>query len=150
MSATTPRENGPPGSILFVCGMNAIRSPMAEALARAILPRSVYVASAGVTIGDRDPFVDAVLGEAGLTLPNHQPRRLEDLEDGFFDLVVTLSPEAHAAVVERTGADATTVEFWPMPDPSLSAGSREQRMAAYRDLYARIEARLRTLGATRG
>lgn len=150
MSATTPRENGAPGSILFVCGMNAIRSPMAEALARAVLPRSVYVASAGVTIGDRDPFVDAVLGEAGLTLPNHQPRRLEDLEDGFFDLVVTLSPEAHAAVVERTGTDATAVEFWPMPDPSLAAGSREQRMAAYRDLYARIEARLRTLNAERG
>ena len=149
MSAATPRQNGPPGSILFVCGMNAIRSPMAEALARAVLPRSVYVASAGVTTGDRDPFVDAVLGEAGLTLPNHQPRRLDDLEDSFFDLVVTLSPEAHAAVVERTGSDATAVEYWPMPDPSLVAGSREQRIAAYRELYARIEERLRALGPAR-
>lgn len=150
MSTPTRRDGDQPASILFVCGMNAIRSPMAEALARAVLPRSVYVASAGVTTGDRDPFVDAVLGEAGLTLPNHRPRRLEDLEDGFFDLVVTLSPEAHTAVMERTGADATAVEFWPMPDPSLVTGSREQRLSAYRDLYARIEARLRALRSNAG
>lgn len=36
-----------PRSVLFMCGMNAIRSPMAEALARAALPKGTYVASAG-------------------------------------------------------------------------------------------------------
>jgi protein-tyrosine-phosphatase len=42
-----------------MCGMNSIRSPMAEAIARHYLPQSVYVASAGVRRGERDPFVDA-------------------------------------------------------------------------------------------
>ena len=65
-----------PGSILFLCGMNAVRSPMAEALARTVLARSVFLASAGVRDGERDPFVDAVLDEKGLSLGDRRPRRL--------------------------------------------------------------------------
>ncbi|RVB54654.1 protein-tyrosine-phosphatase, partial [Mesorhizobium sp. M7A.F.Ca.CA.002.03.2.1] len=57
-----------PRSILFLCGMNAVRSPMAEQLARRMLPATVFVASAGVRAGERDPFVDAVLAEEDLTL----------------------------------------------------------------------------------
>ena len=60
---------GPSGgrisSILFLCGMNSIRSPMAEAIAKAALPSTVYIASAGVRAGERDPFVDSVLSEHG-------------------------------------------------------------------------------------
>lgn len=137
-----------PTSILFVCGMNVIRSPMAETLARQILPPSIYVASAGVKTGDRDPFVDVVLGECGLTLATDHPRLLEDLEDGFFDLIVTMSPEAHHVVLDRTGSDATAVEFWPLPDPSAATGSRQQILDAYRDLLARIEARLKEFEAS--
>ncbi len=45
-----------PTSILFVCGKNAIRSPMAELLARTLLPANIYIASAGVKRGERDPL----------------------------------------------------------------------------------------------
>ncbi|TKD03585.1 MAG: protein-tyrosine-phosphatase, partial [Mesorhizobium sp.] len=37
--------------MLFVCGMNAVRSPMAELLARQVLPATTFVASAGVRGG---------------------------------------------------------------------------------------------------
>ncbi|TIR90064.1 MAG: low molecular weight phosphatase family protein, partial [Mesorhizobium sp.] len=89
-----------PHSILFVCGMNAVRSPMAEQLARRMLPATTFVASAGVRSGERDPFVDAVLAEEGLTLGERQPRTLDELEDDYFDLIVTLAPEAHHAALE--------------------------------------------------
>ena len=46
-----PGDKPAPKSILFLCGMNAIRSPMAEALARNDLPKGVFVASAGVRPG---------------------------------------------------------------------------------------------------
>ena len=134
-----------PHSILFVCGMNSIRSPMAEAIARSVLPGSVYVASAGVKDGERDPFVDVILAEEGLSLGDHQPRRYADLEDGFFDLVVTLSPEAHHVAMSATQTEATAVEFWPMPDPSAVSGSRAQILDSYRDLFRRIRARLTDL-----
>ena len=120
--------------MLFMCRMNAVRSPMAEALARAMLPKGTYVASAGVRPGERDPFVDAVLQEIDLTLGRHLPHTLEDLEDDYFDLIVTLAPEAHHAALELTRSMAVDVVYWPTPDPTVATGTREQILTAYRDV----------------
>jgi protein-tyrosine-phosphatase len=122
--------------------MNAVRSPMAEMLARRLLPTTTFVASAGVRGGERDPFVDAVLAEDGLSLGGRHPRTLDDLEDDYFDLIVTLAPEAHHAALELTRSLAVDVEYWPMPDPTDMTGTREQIMAAYRDVRERLKARI--------
>ncbi|WP_110754564.1 low molecular weight phosphatase family protein [Phyllobacterium leguminum] len=131
-----------PSSVLFVCGMNAIRSPMAECLARDMLGSKVYLASAGVKRGERDPFVAAVLAEEGLSLDARQPRELEELGDGYFDLVVTLTPLAHHAVLERMRGFSVDVEYWPMPDPTLVQGTREQILDAYRDVREQLKRRI--------
>ncbi|WP_081709724.1 low molecular weight phosphatase family protein [Mesorhizobium erdmanii] len=131
-----------PRSILFLCGMNAVRSPMAEQLARRMLPATIFVASAGVRAGERDPFVDAVLAEDGLTLGERHPRTLDDLEDDYFDLIVTLAPEAHHAALELTRSLAVEVEYWPTQDPTGAGGTREQIMAAYRDVRERLKLRI--------
>jgi protein-tyrosine-phosphatase len=122
--------------------MNAVRSPMAEALARKLLPPTTFVASAGVRLGERDPFVDAVLAETGLSFEERLPKTLDDLEDGYFDLIVTLAPEAHHAALELTRSMAVEVEYWPTADPTTAAGTREQIMAAYRDVRERLKARI--------
>jgi protein-tyrosine-phosphatase len=132
-----------PHSVLFLCGQNAIRSPMAEALARRMLP-GIYVASAGVRAGERDPFVDVVLQEEGLSLGARNPILLEDLEDDFFDLIISLAPEAHHAALELTRTMPVEVEYWPTPDPSAATGTREQIVAAYRDVRERLATRIRT------
>ena len=129
-------------SVLFICGRNAVRSPMAACLAAASFP-SLYIASGGVAPGKRDPFVDAVLAEASLQLNAHNPQALEDLEDLNFDLAITLSPEAHHKALELTRTHAIDVEYWPMPDPTLVTGTRDQIMAAYRDLRDRLDERIR-------
>nr|WP_281351541.1 protein-tyrosine-phosphatase [Propylenella binzhouense] len=134
---------GRPSSVLFVCGRNAIRSPMAEVVARHLFPASLYVASAGVQPGDRDPFVDAVLEEIGLSLGDRRPQALADLEDLNFDLAVTLSPEAHHRMLELTRSFAIEVEYWPTFDPTGVVGSRTQILDAYRDVRNRLEARIR-------
>ncbi|MBZ9775072.1 low molecular weight phosphatase family protein [Mesorhizobium sp. CO1-1-8] len=131
-----------PRSILFLCGMNAVRSPMAEQLARRMLPATVFVASAGVRAGERDPFVDAVLAEEGLTLGERHPRTMDDLEDDYFDLIITLAPEAHHAALELTRSLAVEVEYWPTPDPTDASGTREQIMASYRDVRERLKVRI--------
>ncbi|MEW9807827.1 low molecular weight phosphatase family protein [Mesorhizobium marinum] len=131
-----------PRSVLFLCGMNAVRSPVAERLARAALPRSTFVASAGVHVGEPDGFVDAVLAEAGFDVAERTPRTLDDLEDDYFDLIVTLSPEAHHAALELTRTLAVDVEYWPTADPTATQGSREQKLAAYRDMLDRLKARI--------
>jgi protein-tyrosine-phosphatase len=138
--ATMTRDRALPSSILFLCGMNAIRSPMAEAITKSLSLPGVYVASAGVRHGERDPFVDAVLDEIGLSLGKRQPQTLDDLEDDFFDLIITLAPEAHHAALELTRASSVEVVYWPMPDPTVEADTRDQQLAAYRDVRDRLSA----------
>ena len=122
--------------------MNAVRSPMAEQLARHILPTPIFIASAGVHRGERDPFVDAVLAEDGLTLGERHPRTMDDLEDDYFDLIITLAPEAHHAALELTRSLAVEVEYWPTPDPTGAGGTREQILASYRDVRERLKLRI--------
>ena len=131
-----------PRSILFMCRMNAVRSPMAEAEARRLLPKTVYVASAGIRRGEPDPFVDAVLAEDGLPTERHRSKTLDDLEDDYFDLIITLAPEAHHAALELTRSLAVDVEYWPTPDPTTATGTRDQIMAAYRDVRERLKTRI--------
>lgn len=115
---------------------------MAEALARRMLPSATFVASAGVRTGDRDPFVDAVLAEDGLSLENHHSKTMEEMEDDYFDLIITLAPEAHHAAIELTRSAAVEVEYWPTPDPTTASGTRDQIMASYRDVRERLKARI--------
>ncbi len=123
---------------------------MAETLARSLLPAGTYVASAGIRPGERDPFVDAVLGEIGLSLGRHAPHSLDELEDDYFDLIVTLAPEAHHAALELTRSMAVDVMYWPTPDPAVATGTRDQIMHSYREvrehLKLLIEKRLKGSG----
>ncbi|MEH0071778.1 protein-tyrosine-phosphatase [Pannonibacter sp. Pt2-lr] len=135
-----------PTAVLFACSMNAVRSPMAATIARSLFPGQVYVRSAGARKGERDPFVDAVMAEIGMDASTHQPKTLEDLDESGFDLVITLSPEAHHKVLDLTRADAVDVEYWPTMDPTIVSGSRDQILDAYRavrdQLMMKIKKRL--------
>lgn len=103
----------------------------------------IYIESAGVRAGDLDPLAVEAMGEIGLEIAKHKPRRFEDLEDGSFDLVITLSPEAQHKAVELTRTAATQVEYWPTMDPTAVEGSREQRLAAYRVVRDQLMRRLK-------
>jgi protein-tyrosine-phosphatase len=128
--------------------MNAVRSPMAEALARHMLGPCVFVASAGVRRGEADPFVDVVLAEAGLPPRSTPPRTMDELEDAYFDLIITLAPEAHHAALELTRTLAVEVEYWPTADPTVVTGSRERILDAYRDVRDRLKLRIAARFAT--
>ncbi|AJD39994.1 protein-tyrosine-phosphatase protein [Rhizobium gallicum bv. gallicum R602sp] len=142
--APTTAEGKAPGAILFMCGLNAIRSPIAEVIARSILPRNTYIRSAGVRAGERDPFVDVVLDEIGLSLGRRQPQTLDELEDDYFDLIITLSPQAHHAALELTRSSAVDVIYWPTMDPTVTTGTREQILDAYREVRDHLETLIET------
>ncbi len=122
--------------------MNAIRSPMAAAILRFFHGRRIYVDSVGVRAGTPDPFVTEVLDEIGIDLKGHVTQDFDQLQDDFFDVVVSLSPEAHHKAVEFMRDASVEVEFWPMPDPSVISGNRSQRLGAYRDLRDRLMERI--------
>jgi hypothetical protein len=74
------------------------------------------------------------MDELGIDLARHRPRTFDELEDDYFDLVISLSPQAQHRAVELTRDRAAELEFWNMPDPSVIDGTREQRLDAYRRL----------------
>jgi protein-tyrosine-phosphatase len=136
-----------PQAVLFACGLNSVRSPMAAALLKQMLGGSLYVASAGVRKGELDPFATAAMDELGIDIHAHKPttfEELDDLEGLNFDLIVTLSPEAHHKALELTRTLAAEVEYWPTADPTAIEGSREQRLDAYREVRDQLLARIRS------
>jgi protein-tyrosine-phosphatase len=136
-----------PQAVLFACGLNSVRSPMAAALLKQMLGTSLYVGSAGVRKGELDPFVVAAMDEIGIDLHGHKPvtfEELEDLEGLNFDLIVTLSPEAHHKALDLTRTLAAAVEYWPTADPTAIEGSRAQRLDAYREVRDQLLQRIRT------
>ncbi len=123
-----------PSAVLFACTQNVIRSVMAAAIFKHFYGHKVYVASCGVRPGQVDPFVAVVMDEMGIDLGKHRPQGFDDLEDSSFDLVISLSPEAHHRALEMTRTMAIEAEYWPTMDPSATAGSREQILDGYRDV----------------
>jgi protein-tyrosine-phosphatase len=120
---------------------------MAAAILRHLAGRRLYVESAGVRAGGSDHFAETVMDEIGISMAGHQSHTLRDLHDTSFDVIVTLSPEAHHQALELTRTMAVDVEYWPTFDATMMVGhgSREQILQAYRDvrdqLFLRIKRR---------
>jgi protein-tyrosine-phosphatase len=135
-----------PLAVLFACGLNTVRSPMAAGLFAQMFGRAIYVGSAGVRKGELDPFAVAVMAEIGIDISRHKPITFEELDEweGLnFDLIVTLAPEAHHRALELTRTSGVDVEYWPTADPTDVEGSREQRLDAYRAVRDQLLERLR-------
>jgi protein-tyrosine-phosphatase len=142
-----------PQAVLFACGLNSVRSPIAAALLKQMLGASLYIGSAGVRKGERDAFAAAAMEEIGIDISAHRPmtfEELDDLEGLNFDLIITLAPEAHHKALELTRTLAVEVEYWPTADPTAVEGSREQRLEAYRAVRDELERRIRTRFVARG
>ena len=131
-----------PGSVLFCCTLNALRSPMAEAMLKHLHGRRIFVDSVGVRAGALDEFAIAVMDEIGIDITKHKPKSFDDLEDGSFDIIISLSPEAQHRAVEMTRSMAAEVEFWNTFDPSIVEGSRDMRLDAYRQVRDQLMNRL--------
>jgi protein-tyrosine-phosphatase len=147
-----PASATQPLAILFACGLNSVRSPIAAGLFAQMFGRTVYVGSAGVRKAELDPFAVAVMAEIGVDISRHKPitfEELDELEGLNFDLIVSLSPEAHHRALELTRTNALDVEYWPTVDPTDTDGSREQRLDAYRAVRDQLLNRIRERFAVR-
>jgi protein-tyrosine-phosphatase len=135
--------------------MNAVRSPMAAGILQHLAGHRIRVSSAGVRTGQPDPFAIAVMDEIGIDISAHEPRRFSALGDEVYEMIVTLSPEAHHHAIELTRIMPAVVEYWPTIDATvpLVGGTREQTVARYRrvrdELFAKIKARFATDGGSR-
>ena len=127
-------------SVLFVCNMNSVRSPMAAAILASEARGALDVDSAGVYEG-LDPFVESVLGEIGMSLGDYEPKAVSDIRLDGFDLVIALTPEAAAEI--RRFLPRERIEFWPIENPSDVRGDRNALLDAYRSVRDELRGRIR-------
>ena len=144
--ASKVKAEASPGPVLFACNFNRVRSPMASALLRLMFGDRLYVDSCGLRPeGEIDPLAVEVMDELGADLTGHRLKSFDDLHDGSFDVVISLTAEAQHRAVEMSRCRAVAIEYWPTTDPTLVEGNREARLAAYRltrdELKARIVSR---------
>ena len=133
---------GQVGAILFACNINAVRSAMAEAMVKHAFPGKVFVDSCGVTPGIQDGFATAVMQEIGLDMSRHEPKSFDDLDSGFYDVIISFSPEAHDAARALTqNMDCDTL-YWPVDNLANLTGSREEMLRAYRHVRDDIRRKL--------
>ena len=116
---------------------------MAEAIMKHYYGHRVFVDSCGVRPGPRDEFIIEVLDEIGIDISRHVAKSFDDLVDSSFDLVISLSPEAHHKAMELTRTMAVEVSYWPTMDPSAIAGSRDQILDGYRACRDHLIRRMR-------
>jgi len=127
-----------PQSVLFCCDHNAVRSPMAEAIAKKLYGAETYLQSAGLKSDlEVDGFAIAVCAEVGVELERHRARSFEELGDygdhlSSYDLIVALSPASYAGAEDLTRPFHTQVEFWPITDPTGQGETRAAKLEAYR------------------
>lgn len=139
--------------VLFVCSLNALRSPIAEGILRHLAGSRLQVASAGVRAGELDPCAEVVMGEIGIDISKHKPRQISDIEDETYDLIITLSPEAHHQALELTRTMLARVEYWPTLDATAvpEDADDDQILATYRtvrdQLFRRIKQRFEVSGS---
>ncbi len=100
--------------MLFACTQNAIRSPMAAELMRLRFGRLVRVDSVGVRPAEEVSAMAAfVMDERGGEISRHRPKgfdAFEENEAGPFDLIVSLSPEAHHRALDLIPALGAAAE----------------------------------------
>lgn len=147
MSADPP---GQPAAVLFACNFNRVRSPMAEALLKRLVGDRIYVDSCGLRYPPFDPevetgidpFVETVMGEVGCDLSRHRVKTFDELTDGSFDLIISLTPESEARAQAQARGRSAEVEHWDIADPTLAEGSREARLEAYRQVRDALARRI--------
>ena len=140
-----------PGSVLFCCDHNAVRSPMAEGIMKKLCGHAIYVQSAGVHHDlEINGFAISVCEEIGVNLTAHRSRSFSEMEEWGdditqFELVVAMTPAAQRLALEYTRFASLEIEFWPIMDPTGFGEKREEKLEAFRgardQIYQRIKDR---------
>lgn len=134
---TKPSET--PSSVLFVCTLNSIRSPMAEGLLKQTLGTKSYIQSCGLEAGELNELMVSVMTEKGIDMSGHNAKVLDDLRDTSFDVVIAFTKEAESAVHAVFDDTDTDIELWLTPDPTagdLNVRAMLDNLRAVRDTIA--------------
>ncbi|MBT3295230.1 MAG: sigma 54-interacting transcriptional regulator [Verrucomicrobia bacterium] len=123
--------------LIFLCQKNACASQMAEAFAQARPHDGVEITSAGLELGTLHPTAIKVMAEVGIDLSRAEPRKLEDMAERDFDVVITLCRDIADQVPVLPGFPLNV--HWNLNSPSEVTGSEEIVLSAFRQARDEIK-----------
>ena len=129
-------------SILFVCNINSIRSPMAESILKVWFDKKIFIDSCGICEGKIDHMAVEVMAEDNFDLSNHNSKLFSSLQDTSFDLIITFTKEAFVEVTSLTKTQDCEIEYLKILDASQTTGNRQQRLDSYRQVRDLLKEKL--------
>jgi len=129
-----------PIRVLFLCTGNSARSQMAEALLGTLGGADYQASSAGTEPHGVNPYTILVLAEAGIDWSAARSKSVNEFIGRPFEYVITVCDQARQACPFLPGDHVSL--HWDLQDPAAVEGSDEEKMAAFRQTRARLEAHL--------
>jgi PAS domain S-box-containing protein len=123
-------------NILFLCGRNDARSPMAAGFAK-VRARGgeVSIHSAGYEKAAIHPLAIRAMAEVGIDITAHRPVDVTELGADAWDVVIDMSDGRAPAVLLPGRPEWVN---WNLPDPDAIKGDEDTVYRAFRDVRDRI------------
>jgi arsenate reductase (thioredoxin) len=126
--------------VLFLCTHNSARSQMAEGMLRAWAGDRYEAHSAGTVATSVWPEAIQVMSELGIDISGHESKAISRYEGQDFDYAVTVCEDTSEACPYFPARHGL---HWSFDDPSVAAGSAEDRLAVFRRVRDEIASQVR-------
>lgn len=129
--------------VLFLCTSNSARSQMAEAFLRKYGGDHFEAHSAGLEASDINPMTRRVLEEAGIDMSNQRAKSVREYlgyQQFEFVVIVCRRMDENCPTVFP---EAKTYQRWVLDDPVKAQCSDEQKLATFRTVRDKVEARVK-------
>lgn len=119
--------------VLFLCTGNSCRSQMAEGLVNHFLGERWLAHSAGTKpAGYVHRMAVEVMAEAGVDISDGESKHVDAFRSVHFDAVITVCDDAAEKCPVWLGSGK--VKHISFPDPARATGTREEKMAIFRQV----------------
>lgn len=128
-------------AVLFICVHNSARSQMAEAYLKKLAGDEFIVESAGLEPTTINPLIIEVMAEEGIDLSTKGTQAVFDLfkQGRTFQYVITVCSQAEDMGMCPIFPGLTHRLHLPFPDPAGLTGTREEQLAACREIRDNIK-----------
>ncbi len=136
--------------VLFLCTGNSARSQMAEAFLRKHGGEQFEAYSAGLEPSVLNPYTVMVMEEAGVDMSEHYSKSVREymgkLHFGYLVTVCSNAEEKCPTTFPGVGQRL----HWAFDDPAAAQGTREEKLAKFRQARDQIESRIKAWLAEQG